>query len=213
MTTHRSLAAALWLLAGAIAFAVCSSWIGEAQSGKLSPWALVAFFWGVAAASVAIHYLSQGPEALRRYRLSRRSSAQVPSFSVEGWRPAFILDWYRLLLDRTALVLARWRAALTPFPALARGRWRAALTPFPALARGRWLAPLTPLSTLVRAHWPAPLALFAGMVPARRREGGNAVDALAPDAAAAQSRRERTELTPLPSSGDEHLCSGALQAG
>jgi hypothetical protein len=198
MTTHRSLAAALWLLAGAIAFAVCSSWIGEAQSGKLSPWALVAFFWGVAAASVAIHYLSQGPEALRRYRLSRRSSAQVPSFSVEGWRPAFILDWYRLLLDRTALVLARWRAALTPFP---------------ALARGRWLAPLTPLSTLVRAHWPAPLALFAGMVPARRREGGNAVDALAPDAAAAQSRRERTELTPLPSSGDEHLCSGALQAG
>ena len=57
MTTHRSLAAALWLLAGAAAFAVATSWMSQAQSGKVSPWALVAFFWGAAGVSVAIPVL------------------------------------------------------------------------------------------------------------------------------------------------------------
>jgi hypothetical protein len=126
MTTHRSLAAALWLLAGVVAFAVCSSWAGEAQSGKLSPWALVAFFWGAAAVSVAIHYLSQGPEALRRYRLSRRPSPQVPRFSVEVWRP-------------TVASIRACRLAV--------------LTPFSAFVRGHGLAPLAQFFTSIRTHW------------------------------------------------------------
>jgi hypothetical protein len=80
MTTHRSLAAALWLLAGAFAFVGSAWWAGEVQSGKVPPWALVAFFWGAAGVSVAIHYLSQGPDALRRYRLHRATSvgARLP---------------------------------------------------------------------------------------------------------------------------------------
>jgi hypothetical protein len=71
MTTHRNLAAVLWLMAAAAAFAIGAMWAPDAQSGKLSPWALVAFFWGAALLSVLIHYLSQGPDALRRYRLQR----------------------------------------------------------------------------------------------------------------------------------------------
>lgn len=67
MTRNNSLAAALWLLAAAAAFAAGPTWAGGLQSGRMSPWALVAFFWGAAGLSVAIHYLSHGPEALRPY--------------------------------------------------------------------------------------------------------------------------------------------------
>jgi len=68
MTTHRNLAAALWLLAAAAALAIGASWAGDAQSGKMSPWAMVALFWGAALVSVLIHYLSHGAEdALKRY--------------------------------------------------------------------------------------------------------------------------------------------------
>jgi len=78
MTTHRNLAAALWLLAAAAAFAIGASWAGEAQSGKISPWALVAFFWGAALVSVLIHYLSRGAEdALKRYRPHHKSAARA----------------------------------------------------------------------------------------------------------------------------------------
>src|SRR5262245_22187686 len=75
MSLHRSLAAALWLLAAAGAYALAASWADDAQSGKVQPWVLVAVFWGAAAVSVAIHYLSryladqlaQAPVALRRH--------------------------------------------------------------------------------------------------------------------------------------------------
>lgn len=97
MTTHRSLAAALWLLVGAAVFAVATSWMSQAHSGKVSPWALVAFFWGAAGVSVAIHYLSRGPEALKRYRLSlapaeRRGAWLHP----RAWRPTLAVDLHRL---------------------------------------------------------------------------------------------------------------------
>jgi hypothetical protein len=97
MTTHRNLAAALWVLAGAAAFAVCSSWAAEAQSGKLSPWALIAFFWGAAGVSVAIHYLSRGPEALRRYRLSvAPAERRRVRLRNRVWRPTLAVAPHRL---------------------------------------------------------------------------------------------------------------------
>ncbi|MBO0766156.1 MAG: hypothetical protein J2P50_16420 [Hyphomicrobiaceae bacterium] len=71
---RRSLAAALWLLAAAGAYAMVISWADDAQTGKLQPWVLIVVFWAAAAVSVAIHHLSryltgqlaQLPEALRR---------------------------------------------------------------------------------------------------------------------------------------------------
>jgi hypothetical protein len=75
MTTHRNVAAVLWLLAAAATLAIGAIWAPGAQSGKLSPWTLVAFFWGAALLSVLIHYLSHGPDALRRYRLQHKATA------------------------------------------------------------------------------------------------------------------------------------------
>jgi uncharacterized membrane protein YbhN (UPF0104 family) len=72
MSTRRGLAAVLWLLAAAAAIGVAASWADDAQDGKITPWALVAFFWSAALVSVLIHYLAQGPDALRRYRLQRK---------------------------------------------------------------------------------------------------------------------------------------------
>src|SRR5262245_6458739 len=95
MTTHRSLAAALWLLAGAAAYAVCTAWAAEAQSGKVPPWALIALFWGAAGVSVAIHYLSQGPEVLRRYRLSLAPAARRGA-RPRVWRPTLAVAPHRL---------------------------------------------------------------------------------------------------------------------
>jgi hypothetical protein len=76
MSMHRSLAAALWLLAAAGAYAMAVSWADDAQSGKLQPWVLVVVFWAAAAVSVAIHHLSHYladqlaplPEAFGHYR-------------------------------------------------------------------------------------------------------------------------------------------------
>jgi len=76
MSMHRSLAAGLWLLAAAGAYAVAVSWADDAQTGKVHPWVLVVVFWGAAAVSVAIHHIShyladqleQAPDALKRSR-------------------------------------------------------------------------------------------------------------------------------------------------
>lgn len=84
MSMHRCLAAALWLLAAAAAFAIGASWAGDAQSGKMTPWALVALFWGAALVAVLVHYLALGGDALTRYlhhhkRLSGpRPGAELP---------------------------------------------------------------------------------------------------------------------------------------
>lgn len=83
MFMQRSLAAALWLVAAAGAYAVAVWCADDAQTGKLHPWVLVVVFWTAAAVSVAIHHLSRylagqlalTPEALRR---SRRHVAHAP---------------------------------------------------------------------------------------------------------------------------------------
>src|SRR5262245_15955741 len=75
MSLHHSFAAALWLVAGVGAYELAESWMDAAQSGKIHPWTLVALFWAVALASVAIHHLSrflsdclaEGAEAATRY--------------------------------------------------------------------------------------------------------------------------------------------------
>lgn len=59
MSMHRSLAAGLWLLAALGAYALAAFCLGDAQRGKIQPWALVAVFWGAALVSVAIHHLSR----------------------------------------------------------------------------------------------------------------------------------------------------------
>jgi hypothetical protein len=78
MTKHNNFAAALWLLAAAVGLAAGVEWADNARSGLLTPWALVAFFWGVALVSVAIHYLAyyfaEAPHALKRYRFNHRAA-------------------------------------------------------------------------------------------------------------------------------------------
>jgi hypothetical protein len=123
MSMHRSLAAALWLLAAVGAYELVASWAGDAQSGKIHPWALVALFWGVALVSVAIHHLSrflsdslaEGADALKRYgpRL----------------KPALSLH-LRGLSDHLAQVLAvlkrfwvEHRPSLHAVPELLKGTW------------------------------------------------------------------------------------------
>jgi hypothetical protein len=123
MSVHRSLAAALWLLAAAGAYAAAVSWAEDAQTGKLQPWVLVVVFWSAAAVSVAIHHLSryladhlaQAPGLLRR---SRRHLAQR----------RHLLSWLHLprgrhALDRPRLHLARGRDVVRRvWPYLAQGR-------------------------------------------------------------------------------------------
>lgn len=67
MWMHRGFAALLWLLAAAAAFAISAVWVVDAQSGKMSAWALVPIFWGAALVAVLVHYLSLGGDALTRY--------------------------------------------------------------------------------------------------------------------------------------------------
>jgi hypothetical protein len=83
MTRNNSLAAALWLLAAAAAFAAGPTWAGSMQNGMMSPWALVAFFWGAAALSVSIHYLAhylaQAAHTLKRHWSGHRAAAAQPA--------------------------------------------------------------------------------------------------------------------------------------
>jgi hypothetical protein len=91
MSMHRSLAAALWLLAAAGGYAMALSWADDAQTGNLHPWVLVVVFWAAAAVSAAIHHLShyladqfaQLPEAFRH---SRRYLGYARHIVGSSWR-------------------------------------------------------------------------------------------------------------------------------
>lgn len=78
--TQRTFAAALWLLAAAVA--IGGSWGAGAQSGKMTPLALIAFFWGAAAVSMLIHYVPRGAGALRRYRQHKSPASLHASFKL-----------------------------------------------------------------------------------------------------------------------------------
>lgn len=75
MTMHRGLTALLWLVAGVGMLAAAGIWAADVQSGKISAFVLVAFFWVAALMAVVVHYLSQGADALTRYRLYHKSLA------------------------------------------------------------------------------------------------------------------------------------------
>jgi hypothetical protein len=91
MSMHRSLAAALWLLAAAGAYAMAVSWADDAQTGKLHPWVLVVVFWVAAAVSVAIHHLShyladQFAQLPEGFRHSRRYLGYARHIVSPSWR-------------------------------------------------------------------------------------------------------------------------------
>jgi len=75
MTMHRGLAALLWLVAGAAVLVAGAAWAVDVESGKMSAWVLVPFFWGAALVAVLVHYLAQGADALTRHRLHHRPLA------------------------------------------------------------------------------------------------------------------------------------------
>jgi hypothetical protein len=99
MSMHRSLAAALWLLAAVGAYVLAASWAGDAQTGKIHPWALIALFWGAALVSVAIHHLSrflsdwlaEAADVLTRYGARHKPAlslyaGRLSGQLAEGWR-------------------------------------------------------------------------------------------------------------------------------
>lgn len=85
MLVQRLLAALLQILAVVVAFAVCALWIADAQSGTVSAWAILPFFWSAAALAVLGHYLARWRAPVTHY-LARhkplagpREGAELPS--------------------------------------------------------------------------------------------------------------------------------------
>lgn len=84
MLMHKILAALLWVLAAVVLFALCAVWIIDAQSGMVSAWVILPFFWSAAVLSVLVHYLAQwrtpiaGYLARHRPLAGRRAGAELP---------------------------------------------------------------------------------------------------------------------------------------
>jgi hypothetical protein len=102
MSFLRSPAAVAWLLAAAGACTIGDAWADDAQTGKLHPWVLIAMFWGVALASVSIHYLL--PYLAQAAGWARRA-------------------WLQPAAARTRLAWVAW-VYLARTPAWARRFWR-----------------------------------------------------------------------------------------
>ena len=66
MLMHSISAALLWTLAAVFAFAVCAVWIADAQSGVVSAWVVLPFFWSAAVLAVVGHHLAQWLAPLSR---------------------------------------------------------------------------------------------------------------------------------------------------
>jgi hypothetical protein len=77
MLLQRILNAALWLGAVAAGLVICAVWLVDTQSGKISAWAILPFFWGAAAFAVLVHYLGQLRDPIGRY-LSRHKPLAGP---------------------------------------------------------------------------------------------------------------------------------------
>lgn len=72
MLMHKILAALLWVLAAFVLFALCGMWIIDAQSGTVSAWVILPFFWSAAVLSVFGHYLALCREPLMRFLARHR---------------------------------------------------------------------------------------------------------------------------------------------
>ena len=84
MSKPKILAALLWILAAATAFAICAIWITNVQDGMISAWVILPFFWSAALLSVLGHLLVQwrGPIASTLARLKPlaglRANSELP---------------------------------------------------------------------------------------------------------------------------------------
>ena len=84
MLLHKFLAVVLWPLAVLTALVVCAWWIVDTQSGKISAWAILPFFWGAALVAVVAHYVAQWRDPVIRYLVRHkpltgpRSGAELP---------------------------------------------------------------------------------------------------------------------------------------
>ena len=85
MLMHKILAALLWVLAALVLFALCGMWIIDAQSGTVSAWVILPFFWSAAVLSVFGHYLALCREPFMRFfarhkpLAGSRASVELPS--------------------------------------------------------------------------------------------------------------------------------------
>src|SRR5262249_52640700 len=74
----------------AVGLAAGVAWADSARSGLVTPWAMVAFFWGAALVSVSIrylaYYLAEGPPAPKRYWLSQGGRAWRQTLEGSGTR-------------------------------------------------------------------------------------------------------------------------------
>jgi hypothetical protein len=67
MLLHKFLAALLWPVAVCAIIAVMGLWLVDTQSGKISAWAIVPFFWGAALLAGVVHYVGQLRDPIGRY--------------------------------------------------------------------------------------------------------------------------------------------------
>ena len=75
MRVHKIMAALLWVFAAFVLFALCALWIIDAQSGMVSAWIILPFFWSAAVLSVVGHYLAQWRDPVIRYLARHRALA------------------------------------------------------------------------------------------------------------------------------------------
>jgi prepilin signal peptidase PulO-like enzyme (type II secretory pathway) len=82
MLMHKILTALLWVLAAFVLFALCAVWIIDAQSGMVSAWVILPFFWSAAILSVLGRYLAQWRDPVIRY-LARHKPLAGPGAGAE----------------------------------------------------------------------------------------------------------------------------------
>jgi hypothetical protein len=80
MLLNRISAALLWILAAPVAFAIGAVWIADAQSGVVSAWVILPFFWSAAVLVAVGHYVAQWRAPLARHKslADPRGSAELP---------------------------------------------------------------------------------------------------------------------------------------
>ena len=59
MSMQQGMAALIWLLGAAVALGVSALWLVDAQSGKMSAWALVSLAWSAALIALLTHHIAQ----------------------------------------------------------------------------------------------------------------------------------------------------------
>src|SRR5262245_11368619 len=59
MSMQHAVAVVIWLLGALAAFGASGVWLVDAQTGKMSAWALVSLAWGAALLALLAHHVSQ----------------------------------------------------------------------------------------------------------------------------------------------------------